>query len=134
VHQRMSRYDPLQCDIKRDNRPSRVLFSGANRSLACTCRHRSEQTQRRRHAPHRLRKQRLEGQRRSADATVLVPRENWARNHSEMIVRAAVQTDAMGTPSPTARRLASASPTAVPAQRSAMTIDQKFVEPCRARG
>ena len=36
-----------------------------------------------------------------------------------------VQTEATGTPSPTARWLANASPTAVPAQRSAMTIDQK---------
>ena len=52
-------------------------------------------------------------------------RETRARTHSEMIVRAPVQTDAIGTPNPTARRLASASPTAVPAQRSAITIDQK---------
>jgi hypothetical protein len=35
-----------------------------------------------------------------------------------------VQTDASGTPRATARRLANASPTAVPAQRSAITIDQ----------
>jgi len=51
-------------------------------------------------------------------------REYCARTHSERIVSAAVHTDAIGIPSPTARRLANASPTAVPAQRSTITIDQ----------